>query len=107
LLCRQGQSKRCGQRRHIVDDPVPWRHGLYLGTYRAPVLQARQTPGIRIRRHALAPRPRGRPLAERGTMTITLPAYESIKVASADGVGVVTIDRPPRNALVPTTMLEI
>jgi len=40
-------------------------------------------------------------------MTITLPAYESIKVASADGVGVVTIDRPPRNALVPTTMLEI
>lgn len=36
-----------------------------------------------------------------------LPAYESIKVAVDGGVGTVTIDRPPRNALVPTTMLEI
>lgn len=35
------------------------------------------------------------------------PAYESIKVSKQDGVGVVTIDRPPRNALIPTSMLEI
>jgi enoyl-CoA hydratase/carnithine racemase len=38
---------------------------------------------------------------------VALPPYESIKVTRDAGVGVVTIDRPPRNALVPTTMLEI
>jgi enoyl-CoA hydratase/carnithine racemase len=35
------------------------------------------------------------------------PAYESIRVEVRDGVGTVLIDRPPTNALVPTSMLEI
>jgi enoyl-CoA hydratase/carnithine racemase len=36
-----------------------------------------------------------------------LPAYESIRVERDAGVGTVIIDRPPSNALVPTSMLEI
>jgi enoyl-CoA hydratase/carnithine racemase len=36
-----------------------------------------------------------------------LPPYESIRIEREAGVGVVVIDRPPRNALIPTTMLEI
>ena len=36
-----------------------------------------------------------------------LPPYESIRVEQDGGVGIVTIDRPPRNALIPTTMLEV
>jgi len=36
-----------------------------------------------------------------------LPAYESIRVECDAGVGTVFIDRPPTNALVPTSMLEI
>lgn len=33
--------------------------------------------------------------------------YDSLKVSLERGVGLVTIDRPPRNALVPTTMIEV
>ncbi len=33
--------------------------------------------------------------------------YDSLKIALDRGVATVTIDRPPRNALVPTTMIEI
>jgi enoyl-CoA hydratase/carnithine racemase len=33
--------------------------------------------------------------------------YDDITVAVDDGVATVTFDRPPRNALVPTTMLEV
>jgi enoyl-CoA hydratase/carnithine racemase len=40
-------------------------------------------------------------------MTARFPAYESIRVECEAGVGTVLIDRPPTNALVPTSMLEI